>query len=172
MNSQFCPIELYIYNYNTTVLSWCLYYNAGFWNHEGQVSLPLSPHFPPHFASILDLLHRHFWISFSIFTEKSLGIWGGTEENPHITLAGTTIWQHHTSWLMNRETLSLIDVCKLHSAKFCTFQCGSHTHYLFVYQSSSEVFPFFGCYGEWKCSLNFTLGWFVATIQKCNCFFF
>ena len=132
MNSQFCPIELCIYNYNTTVLSWCLYHNPGFWNHEGQVSLPSSPHPPPHFASILGLLHRHFWISFSIFTQKSLGIWGRTEENPHITLAGTTVWQHRTSWLMNRETLSLIDVCKFHSAKFCTFQCESHTHLLFV----------------------------------------
>lgn len=97
-----------------------------------QISLPSSPHPPPHFVSILGLLHRHFWISFSIFTEKSLGIWGGTEET-HITLEGTTVWQHRTSWLMNRETLSLIDVCKLHSAKFCTFQCASHTHLLFVY---------------------------------------
>lgn len=97
-----------------------------------QISLPSSPHPPPHFVSILGLLHRHFWISFSIFTEKSLGIWGGTEEN-HIMLEGTTVWQHRTSWLMNRETLSLIDVCKLHSAKFCTFQCASHTHLLFVY---------------------------------------
>ena len=121
MNSQFCPFELYIYNYNKTVLSWCLYHNSGFWNHEGQVSLPSFPHPPPHFVSILGLLHRHFLISLSIFTEKSLGIWGRTEEN-HITLEGTTIWQHRTSWLMNWETLSLTDVCKLHSAKFCTFQ--------------------------------------------------
>lgn len=97
-----------------------------------QISLPSSPH-PHPFLSILGLLHRHFWISFSIFYRKVSGHFGEGlkrltsrwKEPPSDSIAPPDSWT---------ETLSLIDVCKLHSAKkFCTFQCASHTHLLFVY---------------------------------------